>query len=83
MASKNAQRVKIGPRLFRVGSNFYIRVGIPRDLRDEFRAAGKSPWEIFEPLGSSERREAERLCRSRGAGRQVLGQEADSAGEGG
>jgi hypothetical protein len=86
MASvKVLERINLGNRLFRVGGRFYIRVAIPRDLKNTFtsderpqsrgrrRSEGKSPSELFEPLKGPDgervvdRREAERLCRQRGA----------------
>jgi hypothetical protein len=55
-----------GNRLFKRGNAFFIRVRIPRDLRDLYAATGRRS-EICETLKTSDRREAERRCRQRGA----------------
>jgi integrase len=68
-----AERVKIGPRLFKVADRFFVRVPVPRALREVYRTEGKSAWEVFESLRDDagnparDRREAEHLCRRRGA----------------
>lgn len=60
-------RQSFGHGLYKVGNQFYVRVSIPRDLKAAYKAAGKPSSEIFEPLGTTERREAERRCRKRRA----------------
>ncbi|HEY2538980.1 MAG TPA: DUF6538 domain-containing protein, partial [Stellaceae bacterium] len=54
-----------GNRLFKRGNAFFIRVRIPRDLRDLYAATGRCS-EICETLKTVDRREAERRCRRRG-----------------
>jgi integrase len=58
--------ISFGNRLFKRGSTFFIRVAIPRDLRDLYAAIGRRS-EICETLKTRDRREAERRCRQRGA----------------
>jgi len=72
-STARSRRVKIGTWLFKVADRFFIRVPIPRALREAYRADGKNAWEVFEPLRDeagqpvADRRDAERFVRSRGA----------------
>jgi integrase len=66
LRSKAAPWVTFGNGLYRRGNTFFIRVRIPRDLRDTYRD-GVPQSEICEALKTSERREAERRCRQRRA----------------